>query len=1204
MITTLLTVLIIGSTLLLATAAIVISLMPKCSAASRFSIWQIAVTSLLLLPLGVLFLPEVPLGFVSKPPTVSSWSPAVINVPESPSSIPSTNDGVLKVASPQAESNPLVPTGPPITTVSSQGPHVAASPKAPPVFEIKRQAIAQTVLVIWLTIALALLLRTLFAHLRVALGAYSIAGQIDSGKTERTNWLPDSVDLAYCDRQIVPITIGIWQRRILLPAVAKKWPTDQLRMVLKHELAHVLRRDVLWQFVTSIATNIFWFQPMAWWANRQLNLEREQACDDQVIAGGEQAADYATVLVQLAATFSGRKTIPTGALSMAQKPIELRLATILSPSTTRTSTNRWFGGLATTTALLVVAGVCSLRPFSPLAIAASEPAALLSNLQDPATGDVDFPSQLTGLIVDEDNNPVADAELHLTATPRPKSEAYHFNHTQATVHLPVVKSDGEGRYLVKLSELENGQDIWSIHGQAISDNRPSAPVSKTVKKGTKTTLAIRTIAFQPGKTISGRVIPPTSTANLKLKNPLITVRPIGILPSHKWLGETVECQSDGRFSVMVASDVRVSIQATADNFAGVGLEVQPQVRDLKDIKLHAGKKIKGKLLDRNGRPVSGVLVYSENEHDQIGNFWNGSNENYIYRPRFSRNCKTDANGEFDLEPQRGKVRVSLRSLIFDPRSHIRTASDRIPPVIVPVQVDLGKFDGEAAINLQEANNVRASGSVHWPDGSPAIGVEAKVNLMVSSPGIDVYSTKTDNNGNYTVLIPEKTRSTITVFGASDSSNQWHQAKASTTSDKATQQSIQILGLAPLTEDETGLDWKLSKPVAPSLSSATPAERELKRLLFAPRSPDPDEIRIRMAGVTNDQEKQKLREIYKRQQQLHKENLVAFEAQHRGEFFGAVALANYIEIDDPNQLDTFLANYISSPNADVVLSDICYQGNFAHTRKILNTFAEKSPHATIQAAAMFREAAVIAEALMSNVYFKNPKWHPTWPEPKTKKEEVQLAKYKQLLTELASLKDEQLLLDFDAIQTTLKTKYAKHSSTVVNRGGERLKERRTQGVGETYSEQLQKFRFSLQNLKSGQPLPRLTGRDVHGVDFDSERLKGKTVLLFFTSNLYTDRPNFKQLRELKKRYAGRPFEIVSVMVDLKPEEAKAAVDTDKITWPTLYDVGQQLSQKWQFDPCSDRLLIDHQGIIRRRAMYGTDLDETIELLVGNAERKQD
>ena len=278
------------------------------------------------------------------------------------------------------------------------------------------------------------------------------------------------------------------------------------------------------------------------------------------------------------------------------------------------------------------------------------------------------------------------------------------------------------------------------------------------------------------------------------------------------------------------------------------------------------------------------------------------------------------------------------------------------------------------------------------------------------------------------------------------------------------------------------------------------------------------------------------------------------------------------------------------------------GNLAHTRKILKTFAEKSPHASIQATAMFHEAAFIAEVLIYNEYVKKSKWHPPYPEPETQEEKEQVAKFKQLLSEIMSCDREQLLSDYVSILSTLSTTYTEHGNTVVSFSGSSRKERRTEVVNETYASQLQKLRFQLENLNSGKPLPHLTGHDVQGVDFDSARLKGKAVLMFFTSNSYTDRPNFKELRELKKRYAGRPFEIVSVMVDQKSEDAKAAVDTGKITWSTLYDEDQQLMKKWQFNPCSDRLLVDHQGVIYRRADYNAKLDETIERLVKNAEGK--
>ena len=366
---------------------------------------------------------------------------------------------------------------------------------------------------------------------------------------------------------------------------------------------------------------------------------------------------------------------------------------------------------------------------------------------------------------------------------------------------------------ISISELNNhkGYSGVSTERQVLRIDRLRI-CSKSSARARNQTLSIRTIRFQPGKKVTGRVIPPNG--NVQLKNPVVSVSPFDSFPANGWRGETVECQADGRFSVVVASDVRVSIQATADNFAGAGLEVQPEVRDL-DIQLQVGKKLTGQLLDREGRPVAGVLVYSETEHVfDLSHLVQSK-----YKPQFSRSSKTDANGKFELKPQLGKVRVLLRQSIFDLESHEKT-SDRVPPVVVPIDVDLGKFAGDASVNLKEAKTVRASGTVRWPDGSPVIGIQANLSVMIGRSSSGIFSTETDSSGNYTVLIPENVQSFIHVIGARDSSEQWLFAKASATSDKVTQQGIQSLGLAPLTEDITGLDWKLSKQEAPKPDVAT------------------------------------------------------------------------------------------------------------------------------------------------------------------------------------------------------------------------------------------------------------------------------------------------------------------------------------------------------------------------------------------------
>jgi len=402
MITTILVVLLIGSTLVLSTAAIVTRLLPGISASSRFSIWQIAVTSLMLLPIGVFLLPEIPLGLVSKARAVTTgssgptkdWHEQSANFSQLKEPIESHSE----LPAPQLNPNLPVQFVPDGTPVSSTVNRVVASSEDFVFFKNFRLTASETAMVIWLSLALTLLTRTLLAHFRVAWANHSVDLKIDSTIAGRTDWLPPWVDLTYSDRHAVPVTIGIWRRQIILPTAAVKWPTDQVRMVLKHELAHVQRRDVLWQLVTSIVTSFFWFQPLIWWANRELKLERERACDDRVITGGEQAADYATVLLQLAAIFSGRTTIPNGALSMTQKPIEHRLATILSTSTDRSVTSRWFSNSATVIALLVVFGVCSVRPFSPIAIAAQVSESVAMPLQQSQLADDPLPEPSSPLV--------------------------------------------------------------------------------------------------------------------------------------------------------------------------------------------------------------------------------------------------------------------------------------------------------------------------------------------------------------------------------------------------------------------------------------------------------------------------------------------------------------------------------------------------------------------------------------------------------------------------------------------------------------------------------------------------------------------------------------------------------------------------------------------------------------------------------------
>jgi len=104
----------------------------------------------------------------------------------------------------------------------------------------------------------------------------------------------------------VPLTLGVFSPRIVLPAAWPTWPEAKLQAVLAHESAHVRRHDPLVAFAASLNRCLFWFHPLAWWLERQLAATAEQACDEAAVAAVGQTQAYAEVLLDMAAAVRRR----------------------------------------------------------------------------------------------------------------------------------------------------------------------------------------------------------------------------------------------------------------------------------------------------------------------------------------------------------------------------------------------------------------------------------------------------------------------------------------------------------------------------------------------------------------------------------------------------------------------------------------------------------------------------------------------------------------------------------------------------------------------------------------------------------------------------------------------------------------------------------------------------------------------------------
>jgi beta-lactamase regulating signal transducer with metallopeptidase domain len=97
-----------------------------------------------------------------------------------------------------------------------------------------------------------------------------------------------------------PMTMGTLRAIVLLPLSAVTLlGTDELEVVLAHELAHVRRADFFWNILQTIAETLFFFHPAVWWISARIRQERELCCDDLALKICPNPIVYAHALVHL-----------------------------------------------------------------------------------------------------------------------------------------------------------------------------------------------------------------------------------------------------------------------------------------------------------------------------------------------------------------------------------------------------------------------------------------------------------------------------------------------------------------------------------------------------------------------------------------------------------------------------------------------------------------------------------------------------------------------------------------------------------------------------------------------------------------------------------------------------------------------------------------------------------------------------------------
>ena len=165
---------------------------------------------------------------------------------------------------------------------------------------------------VWLLGSVLMLLYALISYIRLR---YTVRTAIPSGKNI---WL--------CDNVKSPFILGVFRPRIYLPSDMEE---NTAELVLRHERAHLKRRDHLWKPFGFVILSFYWFNPVLWLSYILLCRDIELACDEKVIKDME-ASDKKAYSEALLSCSMPHRMIAACPVAFGEVGVKKRIKSVLN----------------------------------------------------------------------------------------------------------------------------------------------------------------------------------------------------------------------------------------------------------------------------------------------------------------------------------------------------------------------------------------------------------------------------------------------------------------------------------------------------------------------------------------------------------------------------------------------------------------------------------------------------------------------------------------------------------------------------------------------------------------------------------------------------------------------------------------------------------------------------------------------------------
>lgn len=241
-----------------------------------------------------------------------------------------------------------------------------------------------------------------------------------------------------------PALFGLFRPRLILPmGFLNQFSRQELRYVLLHELAHLRRHDLKWNWLVTGLLILHWFNPLLWLGLARWRTDRELACDALALeaAGEGRNREYGQTILHLLERGTPRTSAP-GLVGILEdhRGLHRRIAMIASFSPGR----RWGSWALGLLLLLAVVGLTDAQvPKSTAALGNPPETREVRVGMDPPLSESEATNAtlLSIQVLDPDGQPLPGTELELHPV------------GLGTEQPPLRLTDEKGRFLAQFGPI-------------------------------------------------------------------------------------------------------------------------------------------------------------------------------------------------------------------------------------------------------------------------------------------------------------------------------------------------------------------------------------------------------------------------------------------------------------------------------------------------------------------------------------------------------------------------------------------------------------------------------------------------------------------------------------------------------------------------------------------------------------------------------